>query len=383
MSSPPDWRPPRWLDVATGWSWRLLVVTGALAVVTVAVVSLSSVVVPLVLGLILTSVLSPITVHLRRRGARPGLAASAGLGALVVFIAVFVWLLLAALVGPWDTIADQVGRGIDVLVSEFNQRFDGDITQVSDEIRGGAGQVAMTLLGGVVGVLGVAIGLVTTLFLTLLVVFFYLKDGPTMWAWFIGHQRRHHDVVDRVGRAMWEKVNAFVRGTAAVAAVDSVGIALGALVIGVPSVFAIGVLTFSLGFIPYFGAVFAGAVAVAIALADGGLSQGLLMLAVVLAVQQLESNLLQPVLVGRAVRLHPLVVALGVIAGGSIAGVLGMFLAVPVIAAVTAAVNEVRALPDPGQSDPGERAPGDEGVRPSAAHSEGPAEPRESAAPEV
>jgi predicted PurR-regulated permease PerM len=378
MSSPPDWRPPRWLDVATGWSWRLLVVVAAIAVTMAAVVSLSAVVVPLVLGLILTSVLSPITVHLRRRGVRPGLAASAGLGALLVFIGLFVWLLLAALIGPWDTIADQVGRGIDVLVREFNQRFDGDITQVSDDIRNGAGQVAMTLLGGVVGLVGVAIGLVTTLFLTLLVVFFYLKDGPTMWTWFVGHQRRHHDVVDRVGRAMWEKVNAFVRGTAAVAAVDAIGIALGALVLGVPSVFAIGVLTFSLGFIPYFGAFFAGAIAVAIALADGGLSQGLLMVVVVVIVQQLESNFLQPVLVGRAVRLHPLVVALGVIAGGSLAGVLGMFLAVPVIAAATAAVNEVRAV-----SGPGESGPGNEGLRPSATRSEGPAEPGEPVQPAV
>ncbi len=318
-------------------------VVGAVAAAMVAIVSLGSVVLPLVLGLIITSVLSPITAALLRRGARPGLAAFAGLAAFLAFIAVFVWLLLAALIGPWDTIADQIGQGIDVLVREFNDRFDGDITQVSDDLRSGAGQVAMTLLGGVLGVLSVAVGLVTTLFITLLVVFFYLKDGPAMWRWFLGHQHRHHDLVDRVGRAMWDKVNAFVRGTAAVAAVDAVGISLGAWLLGVPSVVAIGVLTFALSFIPYFGAFFAGAIAVAIALADGGLTKGLLMLLVVLIVQQLESNVLQPVLVGRAVRLHPLVVALGVIAGGSLAGVIGMFLAVPLIAAVTAAVTEVQA----------------------------------------
>lgn len=343
MTARPDWKPPRWLEVSTGWSWRLLLIIAACAVAVTLLGALSSVVLPLLLGLILTSVLSPITAALRRRGWKPGLAALGGLVVLLGFVAGFAWLLLAALVGPWDTISDQISRGIDVLVAEFNDRFDGDLTNVSEDLRNGAGQLALTLAGGVLGIVGVAVGLVTTAFLTVTVVFFYLKDGPVMWAWFLGHQPTHRAVVDRAGRAMWEKVNAFVRGTAAVAFVDAIGIALGAWVLGVPSVLAIGVLTFTLSFIPFFGAFFAGAIAVAIALADGGVSTGLFMLLVVVVVQQVESNLLQPVLVGRAVRLHPLVVALGVIGGGSVGGVLGMFLAIPLIAAVTAAVIEVRA----------------------------------------
>jgi len=343
MTAQPDWRPPRWLEVSTGWSWRLLLIVAACAVAVTVLGTLSSVVLPLLLGLILTSVLSPISAALRRRNWKPALAAFAGLLVLLVFIAGFVWLMLAALVGPWDTISAQVGRGIDVLVAEFNGRFDGDITAVSDDIRNGAGQLAMTLVGGVLGIVGVAVGLVTTTFLTVTVVFFYLKDGPTIWTWFLGHQPTNRAVVDRAGRAMWGKVNAFVRGTAAVAFVDAIGIGLGAWALGVPSVLAIGVLTFILSFIPFFGAFFAGVIAVALALADGGLSTGLLMLLVVILVQQLESNILQPVLVGRAVRLHPLVVALGVIGGGSVGGVLGMFLAVPLIAAATAAITEVRA----------------------------------------
>lgn len=337
-----DWRPPRWLEVSTGWSWRLLVIVAAVAVAGTALTALSSVVLPLLIGLILTSVLAPISTKLLARGWKPGLAAFAGLFVLLVFVALFVWLLLAALVGPWSTISEQIGAGIDVLVREFNDRFDGDLTQVSDDIRSGAARIVQVLLGGVIGMVGIAVGLVTTLFLTLTVVFFYLKDGPMMWAWFLGHTPGHRDLVDRVGRAMWDKLNAFVRGTAAVAFVDAIGIALGAWILGVPSVLAIGVLTFTLSFIPFFGAFFAGAIAVAIALADGGVNRGLLMLLVVLIVQQVESNLLQPVLVGRAVRLHPLVVALGVIAGGSIGGVLGMFLSIPLIAAATAAVTEVR-----------------------------------------
>ncbi|MEZ5224253.1 MAG: AI-2E family transporter [Ilumatobacteraceae bacterium] len=203
------------------------------------------------------------------------------------------------------------------------------------------------MLGGVTGAVGVVVELITTTLVTLLVVFFYLKDGPEMWAWFLGHQRRHRDEVDRVGRAMWSKVGDFVRGAAIVAAADAVGIALGAWILGVPSVFAILVLTFMLSFIPYFGAVFAGGVTVALAIADGGVVQGAWMLLVVVGVQQLEGNVLEPLLVGRFVRLHPLVVALGVIAGGTLAGVVGMFLAVPLIAAITAGVSELRqVVPD-------------------------------------
>jgi predicted PurR-regulated permease PerM len=127
-----------------------------------------------------------------------------------------------------------------------------------------------------------------------------------------------------------------------VAAVDGLGIGLGAVVLGVPSAAAIGLITFALAFIPFFGAFFAGFLACLIALADGGLSTALWMAAVVLLVQQVECNLLQPLLLGKSVSLHPLVVALGVIAGGVVAGILGMFLSIPVIAAGAAAVNVIR-----------------------------------------
>ena len=150
------------------------------------------------------------------------------------------------------------------------------------------------------------------------------------------------DLIDRTSRKMWHAVRSFLIGTATVALVDAVGIGLGAWIIGVPSVLSIAVITYFLAFIPYFVAILAGAIACLVALGDGGIGPAVAMLVVVLFVQQLESNLLQPVLVGRSTRLHPLVVALGVIAGGSIAGVVGMFLAVPAIAAAVAAIGELR-----------------------------------------
>lgn len=143
---------------------------------------------------------------------------------------------------------------------------------------------------------------------------------------------------------MWDKLRGFVKGTAMVAAVDAIGIGLGAWILGVPSPGAIFALTFVFAFIPYFGAMIGGFVACVLAVSAGGLDLGLAMLVVILLVQQLEGNVLQPVLVGNAVELHPLAIALGAIAGGAVAGVLGMFLAVPVIAAGTAAVQELRII---------------------------------------
>ncbi len=120
-------------------------------------------------------------------------------------------------------------------------------------------------------------------------------------------------------------------------------IALGALALGVPEVGAILVITFFGAYIPYIGAMIAGFVAVMLAVADGGISKGVIMLTIVLLVQLIEGNILQPWIQGRAVKLHPLVVALAVTAGGALAGFLGVFLAVPVAAAGVVALSELRA----------------------------------------
>jgi predicted PurR-regulated permease PerM len=209
-------------------------------------------------------------------------------------------------------------------------------------VRQGVGQAIGLLLRGAIVILSFAFSVVSTLLLSMLVLFFYLKDGTEMWQAVASLAGERAELIDRIGRKMWHAVRAFLLGTATVAVVDAVGIGLGAWIIGVPSVLSIAVITYFLAFIPYFGAIFAGAIACLVALGDGGLGPAIAMLIVVLFVQQLESNLLQPVLVGRSTRLHPLVVALSVIAGGAIAGVVGMFLAVPAIAAVVAAIGELR-----------------------------------------
>ena len=135
----------------------------------------------------------------------------------------------------------------------------------------------------------------------------------------------------------------YIIGQTAIAGIDATMIALGALVLGVPEVAAIWVITFFGAYIPYIGATIAGFVAVMLAVADGGISKGVIMLTIVLLVQLIEGNVLQPWIQGKAVKLHPLVVALSVAAGGALAGFLGIFLAVPITAAGVVALSELRA----------------------------------------
>jgi putative heme transporter len=335
---------PYWLDRTSAVSWRLLVIVGAGAAVLYALSAVRVVVVPLIIGLFLAAIAQPLYLVLRRIKFPPALASAVCLLAALGLLGFLVVLTIGALVDPWSKISQQILSGIDVLASELEDRFDLQLADMLERIRSAIGSTISFLANGAIGAVTLVVSLVSTFVLSLVVLFFYLKDGPMMWKAVSGVTGHHQPMVDRVGRAAWGKLQAFARGTALVALVDSMGIALGALLLGVPSVAAIGVLTFVLGFIPFFGATFAGIVAVLIALADGGLGRGIAMAAIVLAVQQLESNLLQPVLVGRAVKLHPLVVGLGVVAGGAVAGLLGMFFAIPVIASVKAAAIEVRAM---------------------------------------
>jgi predicted PurR-regulated permease PerM len=336
------WTPPAPVAVASSVAWRFLVIVAAISVLVTGLVALGVIVMPLIFGLLLAMVLWPVSNKLRARGWRPGLAAFACWMLVALAASLLVLLSIKALIGPWPTFVNGIRSGFDELQKRLSDAFDEDLSSSSADVRDGVGQAIGWLLRGAFVMVSVAFSIVSTLLLSMLVLFFYLKDGTEMWTAVTSLAGARAELIDRIGRKMWHAVRAFLLGTATVAVADAVGIGLGAWIIGVPSVLSIAVITYFLAFVPYFGAIFAGGIACLIALGDGGLGPAIAMLVVVLFVQQLESNLLQPVLVGRSTRLHPLVVALGVIAGGSIAGVVGMFLAVPAIAAAVAAITELR-----------------------------------------
>lgn len=337
-----DWSPPPWFAISSNVSWRFLVVVAAIGVFVAATVALGVIVLPLIFGFFLASVLSPVYDKLRDHRWRPGLASFTCLVIVALVVGLLVYLALKAVVGPWGELSTKISAGVDTLQQKFDARFEAGASSTPTIIRDDIGAFARLMLNGALSLLSVVTSIASTLLVSLLVLFFYLKDGDRMWRAIASLGGSRAPLVDRIGLRMWVAVRSFIVGTACVAVVDAVGIGLGALVLGVPSVLSIAMITFFLAFIPYFGAIFGGVIACLIAVADGGLQKGIAMAVVVLIVQQLESNLLQPVLVGRQTKLHPLVVALGVIAGGAIAGVLGMFLAIPLIAAAVAGIDELR-----------------------------------------
>ncbi len=184
--------------------------------------------------------------------------------------------------------------------------------------------------------------MVAGLFIALFCLFFFLYQGEQIWAWLVRlFPRQAREKADSSGRKAWVSLTAFVRATIIVAAVDAIGIALGAAVLGVPLVSAIGILVFVGAFVPVVGALVSGIVAVLVALVAKGPIVAIIMLGVVIGVQQLEAHVLQPFLLGRAVSVHPLAVILSIATGVVIAGIVGALLAVPTAAVLNTIVNHL------------------------------------------
>jgi predicted PurR-regulated permease PerM len=178
----------------------------------------------------------------------------------------------------------------------------------------------------------------TGLLLTLFTLFFFLKDGRSIWLWLIGlFPRDSRAYVDEAGRRSWRTLISYVRATAGVALVDAFGIGLGLAILGVPLVIPLAALVYLGAFIPILGSFLAGSVAVLVALVSKGPVTALIALAVVVLVMQLEGHVLQPLLLGRAVRVHPLAVVLSIAGGFLIAGIFGALIAVPTVACVNVA----------------------------------------------
>jgi predicted PurR-regulated permease PerM len=343
---------PSWLRSAGDVSWRLLVIAGAVFAALYLLALLRVVVLPIIVAILATTLLSPAVRALRRRGLPPG----AAVGLAMVGAGLILAGILAAIAPPIFSQADQLGTGVqdgvrqvgDVLADRpFNlsrEEISDRIDEGLDRLRENSGPVTHGLQTGAI-LLGEVI---TGLILTVLLTFFFLKDGEDMWRWitdFVGPRRRL--TLDEVGGRIYAALGGYVRGIALVGFVDAVLIGLALLVIGVPLILPLMVLTFIGAFLPLIGAFLAGLAAVLIALVFNGPVAALLVLAAVIVVQQVEGHLLYPLLMGRTVHLHPavIVVALGV--GGIVAGVIGIFLAVPVAGAVSVLLSYVRREPPP------------------------------------
>jgi putative heme transporter len=347
------------LDRAAGWAWRLLVCAAALVAVLTLLWYLKVIVLPAIVALTIAPALTPLADLLRSRGLARAAPATALLVALVLVVGL-VALVTTSVVAEYDELAASVREGVaDVTERLEEEPFNLSLERDRD-LDASLGRAWSQGSDYLVSGLRSGAAFLTGLVLAVALLYFVLRDGARFWA---GVVRRFpaesRASVDRAGERAWRVLGGFVRGTVTIAAIDAVLIGIGLWILGVPLAFALAVLIFLGAFVPFVGATITGLIAVLVAFADGGVVTALIALGIVLGVQFLEGNFLQPVIQSRTVDLHPAVILLAVAAGGSLFGILGAYLAVPVtavaFAVATALDEEVVKAPDPPHGGVAER----------------------------
>jgi predicted PurR-regulated permease PerM len=357
--SPERGRVPGWLQTGAGWSWRLLILAAAIYLVARVLAVLSIVVVPCIVALLLTALLQPLTARLRRAGL-PALAATwVTLLIVAIVFGGLVMLIAARVSAEYPALVDQSRHTITQIesllagppfhlnsnsVHRFLSNIPGYLSKHKSLVEGTVltgGKIASEVFGGLV--------------LMLFVLFFLIKDGERIWDWLLGAMRTGTARRwDRAGHASWLALVYYMRGTVAVAAIHAVVVGVVLSVMGVPLALALALLVFLAAFVPLIGLLVAGALAILVTLAANGWVDAVILLGVLVIEDQLEAHLLQPQVVGRVIRLHPLAVILALAVGAVLAGIAGAVVAVPVVAVITRALPELRRREpgDPGPDDP-------------------------------
>jgi putative heme transporter len=336
---------PHGLVVAAAVTWRVGVL--ALAVVAVGYVAgkLLLVVLPVIVAILLATLLVPLAHRLRDRGMHPRAAAALVVIAGVALIAI----VLTLIVPPFVSELGNVGTSVQDGSREAGNLLhplgvaQGDVDKAIDDgvksLKGSGGKLA----GGVFSGALAALNLLAAVLLTLVLTFFFVKDGRRLWGWIAGLFGRHRPAAEELGGRVWRALAGYVHGIALVALVDALLIGLALVVLGVPLAMPLTVLTFLASFFPVVGAVTVGLAAVLVALVAKGAGVAAILAVWILVVQQLDGNVMQPLLVGRRLELHPVVVLLALTAGGVVAGLAGAFLAVPLAAVAATVIDFARS----------------------------------------
>ncbi len=353
---------PWGLDLAAAWAWRFLVIVAGGFVLVKAVSFFSIVVLPLAIALLVSALVVPLVAVMDRIGLPRGLAAILVVVGLIGFVGASLTFAGQQVAAGATDLADQTVQGLGKIkdwlktgpLNASDSQINDYINQAQRAIQDWSKSGALT---GVTEVGAAVTHVFAGFFIVLFATYFFLADGARIWAWMVRiAPRAARARIDSSGRVAWVSLTQFVRATVIVAAVDAIGIMIVAAILDVPFVLAIGVLIFLGAFVPMIGATVAGSVAVLVALVDSGPLTALLMLAGVIAVQQLEGHVLQPFLMGRWVSLHPLGVIVAIAAGVMAGGVAGALVAVPLVAAVNAVVLHLSAESDPGDDPVAELA---------------------------
>jgi predicted PurR-regulated permease PerM len=330
---------PRGLRLAAAYAWRMIVIAAAAAIVIWLVIQLKVIVIPLLVAILVTALLWPAFTWLLRRGLPRWLAIVIAVLGTLAIVSGLVWLVVWQISLQWASVQERTVQAVE----QFRQYLiDGPLHLTSGQIDDALAQAwtivqeqAQLLLSGALAV-GSTVGhVVVGALLAIFILLCTLADGGGIWKWTLRlFPRAAREPVDGAARAGWVTVVNYARTQLLVASIDAVGIGLGAALLGVPLAIPVAVLVFLGSFIPIVGAVVTGAVAVFLALVYNGPFIAVLMLIVVLGVQQLEGHVLQPLLMGAAVKVHPLGVVLVVAGGALVGGIPGALFAVPLAAFV-------------------------------------------------
>lgn len=341
-------RVPFGVDLAAQWSWRLILIGITAYVLFRMMQFFAELTIPVVVALLIAALASPLVAWMQRIGLPRGLAAFlVVLGGLALVAAMLGFAGQQVATGAND-LATQVSDGLGEIRDWLNtgplhvsdQQINDYIQKAQDSLSKKAEDGAFLSQATNIG--SALTHVLAGLFLVLFSTYFFLADGDRIWSWIVRiapRAARAH--VDSSGRVAWVSLTQFVRATVIVAVTDALGVMIAASVLQVPFVLAIGVLVFLGAFIPIVGAFVAGTVAVLVALVDQGIVVALLMLGAVVLVQQIESHVLQPFLMGRFVSIHPLGIIIAIAAGILLAGVAGALVAVPFAAAANAVVQHL------------------------------------------
>ncbi|WP_416876260.1 AI-2E family transporter [Kitasatospora sp. SC0581] len=346
---------PWGLRVAAESTWRLLLLGAALYVVFYVVDMLRLVAFSVLASLLITALLEPSVSWLRRHGVPRSLAAGgvflsglAGIGLVGWFV---VWQVSTNLSDVTTQVKTGVNQLRDWLVTGplhlTQQQITDFANQITKAITTNTDQLTSASITGA----QIAVEVLTALLMTFFTTFFFLYDGAKIWNWALrGLPRHSRFAMAGAGPKAWATLTAYVRGTVCVAFIDALCIGIGVDLLGVPLALPLAVIIFLGAFVPLVGALITGTVAVLIALVTQGPWTALMVLVVLVAVMQVESHILQPLILGRAVRVHPLGVVLGVAAGGIIGGIGGAVVAVPLIAVTNTVVAHLRRRNEAGQA---------------------------------
>ena len=345
-SSRDDADVPYSLRITVAWSWRLLVLGVAIYAAVRVIGILRLVIIPLAIALLLTALLSPAVGWLLRVKLHRTLAVVVVMICGIAAVAGTLTLVVNEFVSGAPQLSQDAGKGIrqiqDWLRTGPLHLSDAQLDRYINEAQQWITSNSSRFTSGALSTAATVAELFTGAVLVLFATFFFLRDGRKIWRFIVRlFPLNARWRIDDAGQASWTALGSYVRATVLVAFIDAVGIGIALVVFDIPFSFALAALVFLGAFIPIVGATVSGAVAVLVALVASGPIVALIILGAVIGVQQLEGHVLQPLIMGRAVAIHPLAIIVGIASGVVIAGIVGALVAVPLIAVLNTAVRRL------------------------------------------